>query len=134
MIKWIAQMLGGIIVGPVVDIYKAKIAAGTDADKLATDLAIREIALQQKEMELRTEYKKELIGKWYAVENLFGYTLWFWFFKVVVWDKALGNWTGGTTDPITGVAAQWAGYIIAFYFGKRALDSFGSIVATVFKR
>ena len=49
------------------------------------------------------------------------------FWKVIVWDKVLGL---GTTDPITGMIADWTGLIITAYVGGRSIEK----VARIFRR
>ena len=49
------------------------------------------------------------------------------FWKVIVWDKVLGL---GTTDPITGMIADWTGMIIIAYVGGRSIEK----VARIFRR
>jgi hypothetical protein len=49
------------------------------------------------------------------------------FWKVIVWDKVLSL---GTTDPITGMIADWTGMIITAYVGGRAVEK----VARIFTR
>jgi hypothetical protein len=46
---------------------------------------------------------------------------------VILWDKILGL---GTTDPITGMIANWSGLIITAYIGGRSIEK----VARVFAR
>ena len=46
--------------------------------------------------------------------------------KVIVWDKVLGL---GTTDPITGMVADWIGTIITAYVGGRSIEK----AARIFK-
>jgi hypothetical protein len=49
------------------------------------------------------------------------------FWKVIVWDKVLGF---GSTDPSTGMIADWTGMIITAYVGGRSIEK----VARVFAR
>jgi hypothetical protein len=50
---------------------------------------------------------------------------------VIVWDKVLGL---GSTDPIAGDVAQWAGAIVTTYVGGRSLEKIARSVATVWRR
>ena len=36
--------------------------------------------------------------------------------KVLVWDKALGQWTGGSTDPLSAELWQVVAVVVGFYF------------------
>jgi hypothetical protein len=49
------------------------------------------------------------------------------FRKVIIWDKVLGL---GTTDPITGMVADWTGLIVTAYVGGRSIEK----VARIFRR
>lgn len=121
----ILSFLGGPIVNAAIKAYTAKLAAGNTSERIAADLAARELAVQQKEVEVQAQYKTALIGHWYEPTNLFGYTMAFYFGKIVLWDKVLAL---GTTDAITGPAAEWAGWIMMFYVGKRGFENVASIL------
>ena len=123
----ILNFLGGPVVKGAVDAYKAKLQAGNDADKIAADLAGRELVVQQREIEVQNEYKTSLIGHWYEPVNLFGYIMVFYIGKVMIWDAALGF---GSTDAVRGDVGVWAGMIMIFYVGKRGIEN----VARILKR
>jgi hypothetical protein len=125
----IATLLPGIG-KTLVDGYKARLDATNTRAHIDADLATRELAVQQREAELQTELRKAQIGRWYEPEHLFGYVMAIYFGKVVLWDKVLGHLTGGTTDPLGGDVATWAGMIMLFYFGKRGFEN----VARILKR
>jgi hypothetical protein len=132
MIAGILSFLGNLLGGPfakaAVEAYRARLAADNTAEKTAADLAARELALQQREAELTVELRKAQIGRWYEPEHLFGYTMVVYFAKVVLWDKVLGPVTGGSTDPLAGDVATWAGMIMLFYFGKRGFENVARIL------
>jgi hypothetical protein len=46
--------------------------------------------------------------------------------KVIVWDKVLGL---GTTDPITGMIADWTDLVITAYVGGRSIEKVARIFA-----
>jgi hypothetical protein len=110
-----------------VDAYKSKLAAGNDHDRMLTDLAARELAIQQRELELQTQLRIAQIGKWYEPEKLMGYAVAVYFGKLLLWDKVIGM---GVTDPLGGWALTTANLIVACYFGKRAIEN----VARILKR
>lgn len=112
--------LGSLIAGPLVEAYRAKLAAGNTKDALAAELAKRELDVQAAEIEAQKQIRIAQIGYWYTPESLFGYIMVVYFAKVVIWDKVLG-W--GVTDAIKGDAAEWAGWIMLSYFGKRTVES-----------
>jgi hypothetical protein len=125
MFAAILSFLGGPIVNGAIKAYTAKLAAGNTSENIAADLAARELAVQQKEIEVQAEYKRSLIGHWYEPTNLFGYIMVIYFGKIIVWDKVLKL---GTTDGITGQAAEWAGMIMLFYIGKRGIENVARII------
>jgi len=48
--------------------------------------------------------------------------------RKIVWDIVLGL---GTTDPIGGDVAEWAGWIVTAYVGGRSLEK---IARTIWRR
>jgi hypothetical protein len=127
MWTWLASFLGGPVINGLINAYKAKLSAENTADKIAAELAQRELAVQQAEVVAQTQLKIAQIGHWYEPEKLFAYIMVIYFGKIVLWDKVLKL---GTTDAITGAGAEWAGLIMAFYFGKRGIEN----VARILKR
>jgi hypothetical protein len=125
MFAAILSFLGGPIVNGAIKAYQAKLAAGNTSENIASDLAARELAVQQKEIEVQAEYKRALIGHWYEPTNLFGYIMVIYFGKIIIWDKVLKL---GATDGITGQAAEWAGMIMLFYIGKRGIENVARII------
>lgn len=121
----ILSFLGGPIVNAAIKAYSAKLAAGNTSEKIAADLAARELAVQQREVEVASDYKRALIGRWYEPTNLFGYIMVIYFGKIIVWDKVLKL---GVTDSITGQGAEWAGWIMMFYVGKRGFENVARIL------
>ena len=74
---------------------------------------------------MQGDYKRALIGHWYEPTNLFGYIMVIYFGKIIVWDKVLKL---GATDSITGQGAEWAGWIMLFYVGKRGFENVARII------
>ena len=124
----ILSFLGGPIVNAAIKAYTAKLAAGNTSEKIASDIAVRELAVQQREVEVQGEYKRALIGHWYEPTNLLGYIMVVYVGKVVVFDKVLASLTGGTTDSIEGAVGEWAGAIIMFLVGKRGFENVARII------
>jgi hypothetical protein len=130
MWTWLASLIGGPVVSGLINAYKAKLAAANTQDRIAADLAIKEI---ETELEARKQATTILIaeqGRWYTaiIRPLLALPIiiiYFW--KVIVWDKVLGL---GTTDPITGMIADWTGMIITAYVGGRSIEK----VARTFRR
>jgi hypothetical protein len=107
----------------LVGIYSAKITGENTAEKIAADLATRELAVQQTEIQAQNQLKIAEIGRWYEPDHLFEYTLWVYFVYAVSWTLL-----GYPVPPIQGDVGQWAGYIIAFMFGKRGIENVVRII------
>ena len=67
-------------------------------------------------------------GRWYTaiIRPLLAFPIIIYFWKVIVWDKVLGL---GSTDPITGMIADWTGTIITAYVGGRSIEKVARIFA-----
>lgn len=121
----ILSFLGGPIVKAAIGAYEAKLKAGNTSEKIAADIAVRELQVQQREVEVEGEYKRALIGHWYEPTQLLGYIMVIYVGKCVVWDKVLAL---GTTDPINGAVGEWAAAIIMFLIGKRGFENVARII------
>src|SRR5215203_5580508 len=97
MIRWVLRkalnLVGGSVVGGLVEGYKATLEAGNTKERIAADLTGRELVMQQREFELQTELRIAQTGRWYTPENLFCYIMVICFGKIVVWDKVLASFT-----------------------------------------
>lgn len=128
-LAWLGNLLGGPFAKAAVDAYRAKLAAENTSEKIAADLAAREISVAQRERELATELLLAEQGRWYTAlpRPLFASAFIIYAWKVVVWDKVLGL---GTTDALSGEVSQWAMIVLTAYFGGRSLEK---IVRTLSK-
>ena len=129
---WMAILgfLGGPVIKGLIDAYNAKLKAGNVSERIAADTAAGEIAAQTSEQREITALKIAQIGHWYEPEKLAFYVTLVFYAKILIWDKVLGNITGGHTDEVTGAAGVWAGLIMTFYFAKRGFEN----VARILKR
>ena len=131
ILSWLASLLSGPIVNGVIDGYKAKLAAGNDKDRIAADLAARELDVQRAEIGAQNALRIAQIGKWWEPEKIIGYSVAFIIAKVLVWDICLG--LGSTPEP-KGWIANVTLMVIGFYFGKRGAENVAKIVAGALKR
>lgn len=117
---WLGNLLGGPA-RAAVDAYRAKLAAENTSEKIAADLAARELAVEQRESELANAMVLAEQGRWYTAvpRPLFAIAFIIYVWKVVVWDKVLGL---GTTDALTGDVSQWTTIVLTAYFGGRSLE------------
>jgi hypothetical protein len=128
----IAQFFVGEGFKTLADGYKAKLAAGNTSERIAADLAARELTVQQREDELQAQIRIAEMGRWYEPTHLFGYIMVIYFGKAVLVDKVIASLVGAdwATDPLKGEVATWAGWIMLFYVGKRGFEN----VARILKR
>jgi hypothetical protein len=127
VLSWLGSLLGGPFAKAAVQAYQAKLTSDNSAEKTAADLAARELAVQQRELELQAQGRVAEIGRWYEPDKLIGYCVAAYFAKLLVWDKVLGL---GTTDPLAGFASVTANLVVSFYFAKRGFEN----VARILKR
>jgi len=128
VLTWLGNLLGGPFAKAAVDAYRAKLTAENTSEKIAADLAARELSVSERERELATQVVLAEQGRWYTAlpRPLFAGAFVIYAWKVVVWDKVFG-W--GTTDPLTGDVAQWAMIVLTAYFGGRSLEKVARILA-----
>lgn len=127
----LANLIGGPIVSGLIGAYKAKLEAGNTSEHIAADLAAREMAVQEREVEAQKEIRIAQTGKWWTPENLFAYVLVIYFGKCILFDKVLASILSGKpflTDPIEGELLKWAGMIMIFLFGKRGFENIARII------
>ena len=127
MFKLILSFLGGPIVKGLIDGYKIKLESKGKTEQIAADLAGKEIEAEIAANARAHELLKVEQGVWYTaiVRPLFALAIIIYVWKVVVWDKVLG-W--GTTDPLTGMMAEWAGIIITAYFVGRSFEKISRMI------
>lgn len=125
--SWLASFLTGPLLKAGVDAYKVKIQAGTDQEKLATDLAARELVVEQREAEVNASVVIAEQGRWYTAMirplMMLPFIVFTW--KVVVFDKVMG-W--GFTDALD--PKMWNVFMIAIgsYFGGRTIEKVARII------
>lgn len=124
---WMAiiSFLGGPVIKGLIDAYNAKLKAGNVDNRIAADTAASEIAAQTAETQAITQYRIASLGYWYEPEKIMGYTVAFYFAKLLIYDKCLG-W--GTTDPLIGWSGTVATAVVSFYFGKRTFENVARII------
>lgn len=128
MWTWLASLIGGPVVTGLINAYKAKLAATNTQDRIAADLAAKEI---EAEIEARRQASTIIIaeqGRWYTaiIRPLLAFPIIIYFWKVLIFDKVLGL---GSTDPLSGLVADWAGMIITAYVGGRSIEKVARIFA-----
>jgi hypothetical protein len=128
VLAWLGNLIGGPFAKAAVAAYKAKLSSENTSEKIAADLAARELSVEQREKEIDAQVVIAEQGKWYTAlpRPLFAFAFVIYVWKVVVWDKVLGL---GVTDPLSGDVAQWAMIVLTAYFGGRSLEKVARIIA-----
>ena len=121
----IISFLGGPVIKGLIDAYQAKLKAGNTSEKIASETAAGEMAVQTAEIRAQNEYKIAALGYWYEPDKIMGYAVAVYFAKLLVYDKVLGM---GSTDPLAGFAETTANLIVAFYFAKRGFENIARII------
>lgn len=121
----ILNFFGGPVVKGMVDAYKAKLDAGNTQERIAADLATRELDVQAREIEAQKQIRIAQIGVWYEPEKLMGYAVAVYIAKLLIWDKVFGL---GSTDPLVGWIETTANLIVLSYFGKRGAENVAKIL------
>lgn len=123
----LASLIGGPIVNGIINGYKAKLQAGNTSERIAADLAEKDLELQRRERELATQLSLQEGGRWWTAlpRAIVTYSFAIFVAKVVVYDKVLG-W--GVTDPLSGDVQLWAGWVMSVWFGGRSLEKIARII------
>jgi hypothetical protein len=127
MLAWLASFLTGPLIQGALDAYKARLAAANAGDRIAADLAVKEI---EAEIEARKSAQATIIaeqGRWWtaAVRPLWTAPFVVYTWKVVVWDICLG-W--GTTDAIRGDLATLMMIVAGTYFSGRTIEKVAQVL------
>lgn len=128
VLGWLGNLLGGPFAKAAVDAYRAKLSAENTSEKIAADLAARELVVEARERELAAQVVIAEQGRWYTAlpRPLFAFAFVIYVWKVVVWDRVFGL---GSTAALSGDVAQWAMIVLTAYFGGRSLEKVAKILA-----
>jgi hypothetical protein len=121
----IISFIGGPVIKGLIDGYKAKLAAGNTSEKIASDTAAGEMAVQTVEIKAQADYRIAALGYWYEPDKIMGYSVAIYVGKLLIWDKVLGL---GTTDPLVGWIEITANLIVGSYFAKRGFENIARII------
>lgn len=121
----IIGFLGGPVIKGLIDAYQAKLKAGNVSEKIASDTAAGEMAIQTVEIKAQADYRIAALGYWYEPDKIMGYAVAVYVAKLLIWDKVLGL---GTTDPLVGWIEITANLIVGSYFAKRGFENIARII------
>lgn len=112
--------------------YETKLAALNNHEQKTLELGLRELRVQETEIKVQGAYKTAMLGKWYTVENILGYTLASYYVKAIFVDNVIGGFMpqwGLSTPALHGETAVAAATIMTFWMGKRGIEN----VLTIWK-
>lgn len=121
----IISFLGGPVIKGLIDGYREKLKAGNVSEKIASETAAGEMAVQTAEIKAQTEYRIAALGYWYEPDKIMGYLVALLLAKIIVWDICLGL---GVTELHGGWMTNTANTIVMFYFGKRGFENVARII------
>lgn len=121
----IIGFIGGPVIKGLIDAYQAKLKAGNTSEKIASETAAGEMAVQTAEIKAQTDYRIAALGYWYEPDKIMGYAVAIYVAKLLIWDKVLGL---GTTDPLVGWIEITANLIVGSYFAKRGFENIARII------
>lgn len=136
--KLVSYLLSGAL-APLIrgglDAYKLKLDGTNNHEAKVTELAIRQMELDGQEARLNADRKRDILGHWWAPENLFAYFIAFpYWFVVITMDflvfPALG--IDHATQPLRGDTAVVMAMIMTFWLGKRTINTVATIIASAF--
>lgn len=129
----------GIVTGPLMKLalgaYVEKLKASGQHENKVVELAAKQMELDGLEARLNNDRKRQILGAWYAPENLFAYFVAFpyWFVAITV-DYLVAPAFGieHVTYPLKGETAATMAMIMAFWLGKRTINTVASVIADAF--
>lgn len=122
---WLAKIGIGTIASRLAAAYEAREKAATDTEKIAADVLVR--TLEARRDVLVAETGNRINSRMRAaLAAPVAILLW----KVFVYDKALGQWTSGTTEALSPELWHVVTIVIGFYF----LADAASTVTRTFRR
>jgi hypothetical protein len=120
---WLAKIGIGTIAERIAAAYEARERAKTDKERIAADERIK--TLEARRDVLVAESGNRVNG-WIRAALALPVAIILW--KVFVYDKALGQWTHGTTDALSPELWQVVMIVIGFYFLADAASTVTRIV------
>jgi Holin of 3TMs, for gene-transfer release len=132
----LANLIGGPIVNGAIKAYQAKLEAGNTHDRIAADLAGQALALEKREAEVNAQVVIAEQGNWMtrSVRPALGWIVIVLVGKILLYDKAFGQWTGGHTDPLDANLWNVVMVIIGAYMGGRSAEKVATTIAGAFRK
>ena len=123
---WLIKLLGLPVISGLIEAYKAKLASENTSDRIAADLAEKDLELQAKEREINARQTQSEEGRWWtaAPRAIVCWCMALYVAKIVMWDTVLHL---GTTFPLKGVMSDAFSTVIVCWFGGRTIEKVARI-------
>lgn len=137
--KLIAAPVIGAILGPVINglltSQKQKLDAQGTHEAHVEAVAAQALLNDRRAAELDAQMVTAEQGHFLTrlPRPAMGMAITFLVWKLFVYDKALGQWTGGHTDPLSTEMWDLAKVIVYSYFGTRSIEKVADTVTGIFK-
>jgi len=138
--KLIATPIIGAVLSPIINglltAQKQKLDAAGSHEARVAEIAQQSLNLDKREAEVNAEVVKAEQGNWVtrSVRPLLALPVIILMWKIIVWDKALGQWTGGSTDSLSDQIWWYCTTVVIAYFGGRTVEKVAGKIAGVFDR
>ncbi len=126
------KMVGGF----VLDFHKQNLDAQGSHEIQVSTVVAKTIELDQREAELNAETVKAEQGNWVtrSIRPLLALPVIVLIWKLLVWDKALGSWTNGHTDPLSDQIWWYCTTVTIAYFGGRTVERVADKISGIWKK
>jgi hypothetical protein len=134
-----APIIGAIlqpIIGGLLTAQKQKLDAVGSHEAVAADLAKKAFELDSKEAQINAETVRAEQGNWVtrSIRPLLALPVIILVWKLLVWDKALGQWTGGSTDSLSDQIWWYCTTVTIAYFGGRTAEKIADKISGIWKK
>ena len=141
---WIlAKLVSWPIIGPFLKLIsdsvltwqKQKLDAQGAHEIQVTNLAAKALELDRREAEVNAEVIKVEQGNWFTrwVRPMLAAPVVILMWKLLVYDKALGQWTNGTTDSLSDQIWWYCTTVTIAYMGGRTIEKVADKLSGVWK-
>lgn len=127
MLQFIGNLIAGPFINGAINAYKAKLESGNTRERIAADLAAKQLELDEREREIQGQILVAEQGNWFTriIRPLWALPFVIWTWKVVFYDKVLGL---GVTDELHGATANLLVTIAGAYFIGRSAETVARII------
>ena len=141
---WLANLVSVPIIGAILQplisglltAQKQKLDAVGSHEAVVVDLASKSFELDKREAELNAETVRVEQGNWVtrSIRPLLALPVIILVWKLLVWDKALGQWTSGKTDPLSEQIWWYCTTVTIAYFGGRTIEKVADKISGIWKK